>query len=771
MFLKIIFPFFVLIAGVASSQIAIGQWRDHLPYNKAVSVTEVGNKIYCATDNALFFYNKSDYSLGKMSKVDGLSDIGITTMKYDEFSKTIFVGYSNGNIDLIQANTVFNISDIKRKSISGLKSINNVCFIQGHAYVSTAFGIVVIDMMAEEIKETYYIGFNGANLFVYDIAYDSQNLYAATETGIYFVSRTSPNPSDYNYWSQIVHIPNYYKRFNAITSFENKIVASYKSDETNQDSIYVFSLLSWDLLDSLKHNIKSLTVQNNMLIVANTDKIQIFDTDFTEILTITSFGLSPLQVRSAIFDTNEKLWIADNLNGLVCRNDDGTYSNYIPNGPYDNRVVSIAIKGNKLWAAAGGKNGSWNNVWYEAELHNFENESWTSYRSSNVSQFYGMYDINKVMIDPENDNHLYAASWNYGLIEINNKEVTAVYKADNSSLQSIFPGQNYYRIYGLAFDNSNNLWITNTQVSSPISVKTNDNKWYSFEYANLINASIIGDIIVTQSNVKWVVLPKGMGVFAFDEKGTYENLSDDDYLKFGVLDANGQVISNDIYSIAEDHDGQIYLGTNKGIVVYYNPDNVFAESNFYGQRIIIPSDIPGQASYLFENEIITSIVVDGANRKWIGTESSGVFLMSEDLSEQIYHFNTSNSPLLSDNIICIAVDGNNGEVFFGTEKGMISYKGTATEGGDTFSEVYAFPNPVRESYNGPITIRGLVTNSNVKIADIAGNIVYETTAEGGQAIWFGKDFSGRRVSTGIYLVFSSNEDGSETNVSKILFIN
>jgi flagellar hook assembly protein FlgD len=145
--------------------------------------------------------------------------------------------------------------------------------------------------------------------------------------------------------------------------------------------------------------------------------------------------------------------------------------------------------------------------------------------------------------------------------------------------------------------------------------------------------------------------------------------------------------------------------------------------------------------------------------------------MSEDGTTELQHFTTDNSPLVSDNIITIAINQGNGEVFFGTEKGIISYKGTATEGALTHTDVYAYPNPVRESYTGTIAIKGLVTDADVKITDISGALIYQTKALGGQAVWDGKNFVGEKAHTGIYLVFSTNEDGSQTVVTKIMIVN
>ena len=753
------------------SQIAVGQWRDHMPYTNTNRVAEGNNMIYCSTDNGIFYYNKSDNSINKLTKVQGLSDIGITSLGFDKLSSTLFVGYSNGNIDLVKNNSIYNISDIKRRLISGDKNINNVYFLNSYAYISTAFGIVVLDIQKKEIKETYFIGSLGTNLNINEIASDVSYIYAATNNGIYKGDYINGiNLSDYNNWTKLSFIPNSESSFNTIASFKNIIYANYKGSGSNKDTIYLIDGNNWSYFDNLQHTVNAIYSGLTNLIICNSNYIQIFDNDLNSIETIWTYNLNSLYVKHVIIDENNQLWIADRNNGLV-KKTGSLFEKFIPNGPNNEKVVSISVEGKNLWAATGGKNGSWTQLSNKGELHTFIDENWQTLNQSNVAGMPYTSDIVKVIVNPANPSQVFATSWGYGLLEFNNKSFVKQYNENNSSLQDLESWDKQVRVYGLAFDESNNLWVTNSDVPNAISVKTPENKWYGFDYYNFINTASIGDIIVTKNNDKWAILPRGVGLFAFNEKGTFENIEDDNTKKIQILDENNQIITNDIFSIAEDEEGQIWVGTNKGIVVYYNPENVFAEQNFYAQRIIIPSNVEGQASYLLENETVTAIVIDGANQKWIGTEMSGAFLISPDGIKEIHHFTADNSPLLSNNITSIAIDGITGEVFFGTDKGIISFRGTATDGSENNEQVYVFPNPVRENYAGLITITGLVAYSNVKITDISGNLVYETNSEGGQAIWNGKNFEGRKVSTGIYLVFSSNKDGSKKNVSKILFIN
>ncbi len=348
-----------------------------------------------------------------------------------------------------------------------------------------------------------------------------------------------------------------------------------------------------------------------------------------------------------------------------------------------------------------------------------------------------------------------------------------LYNEDNTdnALQNVvnLTPHSYVRIGGMAFDKENNLWITNALVDNPIVVKKATGEWINYNFQNKISNIDIGNIIITQNDDKWVVLPRGQGLFVFNTNNTIDNVNDDTYKKVSLLDADGKIITNDIYSIAEDLDGEIWVGTNQGVVVFYNPQNVFTNNNFYAQQPFI--EVNNSVHHLLSTEIVSAIAVDGANRKWFGTQNGGVFLVSDDGEKQILNFNIDNSPLPSNSITSIAINHNTGEVFFGTGLGIVSYKSTAIIGSQNFDKVYVYPNPIKPDYHGLITIKGLVADVNVKITDITGNLVYETKANGGEAVWDGNNFSGNRVHTGVYIIFCTNDDGSKSFITKLLFIN
>jgi ligand-binding sensor domain-containing protein len=325
----------------------------------------------------------------------------------------------------------------------------------------------------------------------------------------------------------------------------------------------------------------------------------------------------------------------------------------------------------------------------------------------------------------------------------------------------------WIRVKGMSFDDNGLLWISNSLVEKGLAFMTPDGQWQSLETKSYSTRnSHLGNLIIDQQGKKWFYIAKGGGILVYNDNGTPENSSDDNDRRLTTTSGSGGLPSNYVYSMAMDRDGEIWVGTDKGIAVFYDTDRAF-ELDGDAQLVLVEAD--GYVEPIIANEKVRAIAIDGANRKWFGTQS-GVFVYSEDGSKQLAHFTEENSPLFSNTINDISINQQNGEIFIATDKGLISYKGRATEGQNTHANVLVYPNPVKESYNGPIAIKNVVENANVKITDIKGNLVQSFTALGGQAVWDGKNKYGERASTGVYLVFTTDPLGIETNVAKILFI-
>ena len=752
---------FLLSLFPVNGQTRLGQWRTHLPYKYCKLVEVTHDRIFCSSTGGLFTYNLVDNSVEKLSKIDGLSDIGVSAMRWSSQLNTLILAYQNSNIDIIREGVILNMPDILKKQITGDKSIYDIYFLGNNAYLSTGFGIVVLNLEKDEIKETYYIGDNGDALRVNRVTSDGTFIYAATEKGIKKGLLDDPFLVDYSAWDAIIDIPNADGAFSNIAFFGNAFFASYRDPAGVQDKVYYNDGNGWmdypyftmtGCLEILNHG--------DYLTLVDNDQVNLINSDFLVIQKL--WTGSP---RSASIDNESNIWTADFGGGLIT-NQGGENWSVIPDGPQSTNVYKMASADNILYTVQGGITGSWNNQFYLAKLEIFREGKW-EYQTNPESR-----DLLNLAVDPADTEHVYTGSWGYGVHEYRKGEEVAQYKEYNSSLQSIIPGGDFIRIGGITFDPAGNLWITNSNVAEPISVLMPNGNWKSFRADNMITEfDALGDILVTQSGHKWVIIPRGHGLFAMDDNGTIEEASDDEYKRVNVVDKYGDVITNDIRSFAEDHNGNLWLGTSRGILVIYSPQRLFTDGSVYAQEIIVPrNDGTDKGDVLLGEQIVTSIRVDGANRKWLGTAGGGVYLVSDDGLEQIKHFNTVNSPLLSNNIIDICVDGVSGEVFFGTDKGLISYKGDALTGSLQYDSVLVYPNPVRETYNGPVAIKGLLEKTTVKITDMSGNLVFETESLGGQALWDGKNFRGDRVATGVYMIYLSNSDGTLTHVTKLLFI-
>lgn len=743
------------------ARVPLGTWRDHLSYGRASHVEVAGNKIFAAVGSGMIVYNKDDSSIEKFSKVNGLSDIGISSIKWSEENSLLITGYANGNLDIIEGNRIINLSDILRSTVQGSKNISNIMVVGNRAYLSCSFGIVVVDLQGKEIIDTYFLGEEGIRLAINDMAFDGNYLYAATSSGLYRADFNAPNLLDFSYWERLDFLSEPGSLFVSVEWFSGRLYA-VQMDNSGKYVSFVIDGNSFDYFTGPSGNSIVVRASESYLSVISTTGAEIYDQDMAFVKSIADYGFWGFGIRDVLLEEDGQIWIADRVHGLV-GGIGNSFRVLTPPGPYSNRVFSIRSYPGRTYFAAGGYNSAFGNLWHNGEFSQLKDGEWISKLN------YDVKDVVDVIENPGNSDILYLATWGYGLLEYREGSLHNRYTEENSSLRSIISGGEFTRIGGMAFDDDKNLWLTNSGVPEPVSVMNENGEWTSFPYGQIINHDYIGDIIINRHGHKWVLLPRGGGLFAFANKQSAGS-NEDHARKFSITDEDNSLISNEVYSIAEDDNGFIWVGTNNGVVVYYNPGRVFSDDDFFARRIVVSGSREEELGYLLNNETVTAITIDGADRKWFGTAKSGAFLVSADGRNLIHHFTRQNSPLPNNNIADIAIDPAKGEVFFGTSAGVVSYRGDATAPGDAFKNVYVFPNPVRESYDGPVTVTGLVRDSVVKITDISGNLVYETVSLGGQAVWDGRNSMGRRVQTGIYLVFLSNPDGTETHVTKLMFI-
>lgn len=779
--MRILLLFLVLWFQSASAQLPpIGQWRDHFPHTSALDIAYTPTRVYALVKNGLFYYDFEDNSVNKLNKVNGLSDIGLSCIVYDAPSNRLVVGYSNGNIDIVNPsnNATVNLSDIKRSNIVGDKGIYGLLAVGGKAYLSTGFGIVYLDIEREEIKDSYFLAPAGSSKQVNQVCVLNDSIYAATETGIYKAFKNHPFLSDHTNWTQMTNLPAtvFNKDFSNIVAFNNQVFASYRSGIFQQDTLYRFNGSGWTVFNfGPGDNVRRIQATPNRLMISFNYNIRIYDFSLTEIENIFGYTFANGMLPNSVVYGGGFYWIADRGQGMVKALSTWSNTRIVSDGPFASGANKVKISKSNVWVAHGVVLGAaWLNSYNQDFISGRVDDSWNSILNisdpSNLIQADSTFDFLSLAIDPDDKGHVFAGSFSFGgLFEIKDNTVIARYDENNSTLQSWVLRPGYCAIPEMIFDKDHNLWVMNAYVANPLSVKKADNTWRSYYLGSDIQNNIYREMIIgKQTGYFWIAVPGTLGgLFVWDHNGTLDDLNDDRSRMYKVGAGQGNLPSSDVLCVAEDLDEKIWIGTGGGLVVVYSQQAAFGTGNFDASQILIQQD--GNIQILFETEVITGIAVDGANRKWVSTDGSGVYLISADGSEQIFHFTKENSPLLSNQVNDVEIDHLTGEVYFATSEGLISYRGTATIETLAFSEVYAFPNPVMPDYEGIIAIKGLGRDADVKITDISGNVVFVTKSEGGQAIWNGKNLKGERVATGVYTVLTNSSTGKGRAVAKILF--
>lgn len=748
---KILISSLFLLASILQAQsIKVGEWRDHLSYFETFDVCKQGDLIYVSTDKALFVYNKNDKSIERINTLNVLSDANVSAIASNE--NIVIVGYENGNLDLLENDKTQNLADIKRASIIANKKINNINIEGTTAYLSTGFGIVVLDLAKTEIKDTYYIGAGGTYKNILGTSISNNKLFAATENGLYKADLNQANLADFQAWEKIEFRQS--SKFNLLETFANKLFVNIQGSTFNTDSLYTFDGVNWELFSHPYSNV-SLKIAKNKLVVTSKYGVNTYNENLEaeQYRSSTVFNFEKKEFRAGIYVDGE-YWIADRYNGLLHHSSNVT-EQILPTGPFNSEVAQIKNFNDEIWVVHGSKNENWDPTWSRSEISMLKKDNW-SHTNTLLEN-----DIRDPVAIAKNGTQTYVASWQKGLAELVYNDLSILYDETNSSLQSRANHGDWTNIGAVEFDSDGNLWCTNAQTLEPLSVQYTNGEWESFSLGNTVTTDQnLAKLLIDENDQKWIQL-KNNGLIVFDEKRSGTKAK-----KISNGENNGNLSSDRVFAMAEDLDGEIWIGTDNGVSVFYDPSTIFEGEQ--ASTIIVTQD--GYNTYLLNGLLINDIEIDGANRKWFATNNSGVILTSENGTEEIHHFTAENSPLFSNKVLDIEINQENGEVFFGTDKGLISYRSGAIKGSSDFSNVLVFPNPVTPDYEGNISIKGLLTDAIVKITDISGNLVYKTKALGGQANWNGKRTNGEEVNSGVYLIFCSDEDGTENHVSKLLIV-
>ena len=754
------FSFLFLFHAKSQTQLQpIGQWREHLPYQNTIQVVLGGNEIYAATINNVFSVDDKN-NISRYSKVTGLNDVGVSAIAWDDASQQLVIAYSNSNIDVLKNKFVKNISDIKRSTISGSKAINYIYCKNRKAYLCSGLGVIVVDLVKYEITDTWQIGSNGSQVKINGFTSDNNFFYAATDEGLKRATIASAILADYRNWQNITTFRSEAVRM--VTTLADKIVA------LKNDSIYVvngntstlfYADAQWPILSMSSSSGKLLVTQRT---AAGASRVLVLNNNGVIEKNLNQAGIisSP---RWALQKDNA-IWVADFFGGLS-KFENNAFERYIPEGPLGTASGEMVVNKNTLYVAAGEVNDAWNKQFNRNGIYKLSGDRWSNIGAFNTPSLDSVLDFITVAIDPK-DESSWAGSYGGGLVNISPSNAVKIYK-QNSTLKPAIGDPTSYRVSGLAFDKNGSLWISNYGASQNLNVRKADGTFKAFGIPFFHFENSVSQIVIDDANQIWIVSPRGNGVFVYNSGENIDALNDDKWKYFRVGAGSGNLPSNEVYSLAKDKNGFIWIGTAAGIGIVQCPEQVFEAG---GCEAILPIVQQDQfAGFLFQNEEVKTIAVDGANRKWIGTRN-GVWLISADGDKIIYRFTEENSPLLSNDVKKITIDPQNGEVYISTFKGICSFRGTATDATTNTSKVLIYPNPVPPGFSGTIAIRNVPENGTVKIAELNGRLVFQTRALGGQATWNGRNYKGDKVASGIYLVLVKDDLGIERQVSKIVIV-
>ena len=746
-------------------------WKAHLAYYESEAVAETNDRVFVMANGALYSYNKNDSEIRLYSKQNGLSDTDISLIKYSPDTHTLIIVYSNGNIDLLSNEDIKNMPYLKMATNIQSKNVNDIYLDNQLAYFSTDFGIMAVNLSKQEIVDTYRL-----DKIVRSVGIIGQTIYAATAEGL-FQAAMRDNLVDANVWKE--------KQLNT----DSFLASDIFSMRVFQNMLFfcvlnngIYYETAGGVIQQLRRQttIKNMEVQQNELLAyTNTDLI--IYTNLTNSIIVNVGTIEDV----ASLKEDGKYWIASGVNGLVGiqKGSDNSFTRIVSDitipSPKRNYNAFMTIHNDRLLVTGGDR--TTNRLGRPGTFMIYENDAWTNFDESiandEIRKMIGIVsrDYMGVAVDPDDENHFFIATYGEGIIELKDNAFVNLYNFNNSTLKSVYILENYVnyvRIGSVCFDKDRNLWSTNCLTANAINVLKPNGEWVSLYYKELSNTEKTDKILITSKGHKWVNVPfDNAGIAVIDDKGTLEDQSDDVCNFFSTFrdaqsNTGATINAFEYLCMAEDQTGVIWIGTNIGLLKCANPSLAIDDpSRLTCSRLVRDGD-----AYFLSGESVTAIAVDAANQKWIGTSSQGVFLINEDGTETILNFNTDNSPLLSNTINSIAANQQTGEVFFGTSYDIMSYASGVSSESKLFSDVNVFPNPVRPDFVDKVTITGLTNNTNVKITDINGNLIFQGRAVGNQLVWNCRNSNGSRVATGIYLVLASTSGASESVVTKIAVI-
>ncbi len=725
--------------------IQVGQWRSHYANASGQCIAlAADDDVLVGGESALMQYFDEYKSVEAFDRVSGLSDIDITQVYYDTESDESYIFYKNSNIDVVSKSDVTNLPYILNSPVTSNKTINEVMRSGDYLYLSAGLGIIVLDMPRKEIKETYTIQATGEPEVKSSCIIGNQ-IYTSTADGIY-LGDLSTNLNNYSNWTQAfgAQSPKLLVLNAKLHYFVDSLIISYEGGV--HDTVAA--------MDSSYAVVDAYVQGADMYIIGQNPEYD------NKIYKLSAGNISEVIFNDRVFRPNGIvvspsgiIYISDYWRGL-CRIESGNFTLHVPSGPNTNSFYDIYFSDHVMYCPSGSVDLAYNGRYNRDGLKIFADDKWSFVNEKNNPSLFSFLDMMCVARDP-NSGSVYVGSWGGGLLELRSDGSQEIY--NDGFFTTMFGGA---RITSMVMDESNNLWMTNFGNSMKgLNCKDAEGNFINYNYNKGIG---LGPITIDQAGQLWMIEPASGALHCYDPAGTIDDVSDD--RQSGFISG----LSGGARCMEVTQDGELWIGTDNGISIIPCPESYIGGNCAVELRVVNYDGIIN--GYLFNDQIINTICVDGANRKWIGTEN-GAWLITEDAEQILLNFDKSNSPLPTSAVKCISVNPDNGEVFFATEAGLISYRGDATQGIDeNKNSLLVFPNPVQPSYSGNIAIRGVPTNAQVRITDAKGQLVYQTQAEGGQANWNGYTYTGKKAHSGVYIVYALSADGQLRTSTKFVIM-
>ena len=755
-----------VVAVADEEDVSYGQmksWTAHYAYGNVSEIVDAGSRIYAQAYGALCSVDKTTGEISYYSKMTGLSGATVVKLGYDKTTSQLIILYADGMIDLMDKDeNVRGISDMAQKQMNASKEANGIYIESGVAYLPMQFGIVAVNLVKREILDTYYIGEDGQEVNLNAVAKKGDTLMAISDHVLYS-AYTGDNLLDYSFWKKDTNlVGNHVQTHLAV--WENRLYMLADS------LLYMRDGTTW--------TVTADSIRFSSIRQAGTDLFCLEAEQFYRMTGKTSMErFSPGYSTEDVCRDGTAYWIAAGDVGINCY-EKGSTQTYKPQGPIENYCYRMRFEKEKMIMVPGGYFTT--TYHHHATVMLYESGIWNNYPTSYLdynSQMAAL-DYSDGIIDPEDPHHFFAASCGNGLVEFRNDRFYKLYTPFNSPLETAIE-TTYPELYtwvdGLVYDAEGNLWMTN-RPKHGVKVLKKDGTWVIISNNACSGLNRTRDLLIWNQDSKVKIISNGRagaGIGVWNDNGTLEKQTDDRavFLSQFFDQDNKPIQPTYIYCIAQMANGELWVGTDEGLFIIDDVSKMLQGSNAC-RRIKIPrNDGTNLADYLLGTEQINCIQEDGVGRKWIGTESSGLYLVSEDGEETIEHFTGANSPLPSDMIRCLAIHPRTGEVFVGTGNGLMSYHSDASEPKEDYSELYAYPNPVTPNFVGYVTITGMMAETMVKIVDGGGNLVYTTQSNGGLATWDLTNGKGQRVSSGVYTAFCNTSDGKNHAIVKIMVMN